>query len=153
MSHFAWDDRFLVGHATIDAEHREFALAVDRLLGATGAELGAALDAFASHAAAHFGAEERLMRDHAFPAHECHAAEHARVLASVHEVRQLVALGDTTIGRELALALIDWFPGHSDQMDSAVAIWVTKRITGGAPVVLRRLNLSSSAPSPLPRQV
>jgi len=153
MTHFAWDDRYLVGHVAIDAEHREFAQVMNRLLGAADDELGAALDAFAAHAEAHFLAEERLMNEHQFPASECHADEHARVMASVHEVRQLVAMGDTAVGRELAQALTDWFPAHSDQLDSAVAIWVTKRTTGGAPVVLRRLNLASSTPLPVPGQV
>ena len=53
----------------------------------------------------------------------------------MREVRALVADGDTETGRELTRALADWFPGHTDYMDSALATWVTKKVAGGAPVV------------------
>jgi hypothetical protein len=34
--------------------------------------------------------------------------------------------------------LFEWFPGHADYLDSALAAWMTKRRFGGKPVVLRR---------------
>ena len=51
----------------------------------------------------------------------------------------LVAAGDIAVGRGLALALADWFPGHSDYMDAALATWVMKKVANGAPVPLRRV--------------
>jgi hemerythrin len=144
---FAWDDRYLVGHGVIDREHREFAHRLDALLGASDEALPAALDAFAAHAAEHFAEEEALMERWAFPPRECHVTEHGKVLASVHEVQALLAAGDLEIARELALALADWFGGHTDYMDSAVATWVTKKTADGAPVVLRRMT---PAPSTAP---
>ena len=133
-----WDDSYLVGHAMMDDTHREFAELVNTMLVADDADFASALDAFAHHAEEHFGSEERLMDKYAFPPRECHADEHANVLASVREVQALVAAGDVDTGRGLAQALADWFPGHSAQMDSALAIWVMKKVAGGAPVVLRR---------------
>ena len=74
-----------------------------------------------------------------FPAAQCHADEHAAVLKSVHEVQELVRDGaNLPVVRQLAQALVDWFPGHADYLDSALSYWMSKRSHGGAPVVLRR---------------
>lgn len=136
---FEWDDRYLVGHNGMDETHREFAELLNSLLGASERDFAAALDAFAQHAEEHFASEEALMERYKFPPRECHAEEHERVLESVREVRWRVAGGDIATGRELAQALADWFPGHSDYMDCALAAWIVKRTTNGAPVVLRRV--------------
>lgn len=135
---FGWEDRYLLGHAAMDATHREFVELVDALLQAPGATLGQALAAFADHATAHFGEEDGWMKDSGFPAADCHIGEHAKVLESVREVQQALAGGNTEIVRELAHALMDWFPGHADYMDSALAAWMVKRSHGGSPLVFRR---------------
>lgn len=142
---FVWDDRYLVGHHGVDDAHREFAALVDAMIGADDASAAPALAAMARHVESHFALEERLMERYAFPARECHADEHARVRASVKEVEALVAQGRADLCRDLGEALADWFPGHSDYMDSALAIWVAKKTTNGAPVVLRRTR---QAPRP-----
>lgn len=149
---FEWDDRYLVGLRDIDTAHREFTVLVDALLSAADGSLVPALDAFARHAEEHFATEEQLMERYAFPPRECHAEEHAKVLASVHEVRALAAEGDLQTARELAQALADWFPGHTDYMDSALATWVVKKTAGGAPVVLRRTrSTAGTAAEPAPQ--
>lgn len=135
---FAWDDRYLLGHRGIDDTHREFVALVDAMLTAGDLAFPAALDAFARHAKSHFEEEDRLMDQHDFPARGCHKDEHDKVLASVREVQALVSVGEVEIGRELALALMDWFPGHADYMDSALATWLVMKATQGKPLVLRR---------------
>jgi hemerythrin len=143
---FEWDDRYLLGHRAIDDTHREFVELVDAMLTACDADFPAALDAFARHTESHFEDENRLMDQHDFPARGCHVDEHEKVLASVREVQALVAAGDIEIGRELGRALMDWFPGHADYMDSALATWLVKKATRGAPLVLRR-NMALTAPN------
>lgn len=135
---FAWDDRYLLGHAEIDNTHREFVELVNALQMADDANLGDALEAFAVHAEAHFAAENEAMLKNDFPPRDCHIDEHNKVLASVHEVRSLLAEGDIGIARELTVALIEWFPAHADYLDSALAIWLVKREHSGAPLVLKR---------------
>ena len=143
---FPWDDRYLLGHRAMDDTHREFVALVDALLAASDEDFPAALDDFAKHAESHFEEENRLMDQDDFPAGGCHKDEHDKVLASIHEVQGLVAAGDVEIGRELALALVDWFPGHADYMDSALATWLVKKATKGAPLVLRRKMALDSTP-------
>jgi hemerythrin len=139
---FAWNDRYLLGHPGIDDTHREFVACVDALLGASDAELPAALAAFARHAKEHFTQEREWMDSggpgQEFPARDCHVGEHEQVLASVREVQEQLAQGDCAIVRALAKALQAWFPGHADHMDSALAHWLVKRAHGGAPLVLKR---------------
>lgn len=135
---FDWTDRYLLGYTAMDDTHREFVTLVDTLLTAPDAGLAQALDAFAAHAVAHFEQEDGWMRGTDFPAADCHIDEHAKVLASVREVQQELAAGNVDLVRELAQALMDWFPGHADYMDSALAQWMVKRSHGGAPLVFRR---------------
>lgn len=136
---FQWSDQFLLGFPAMDATHREFVECVAALQRAEDAGLPAALDAFAVHARAHFAQEEQWMNGTGFPAAQCHADEHAAVLKSVHEVQELVRDGaNLPVVRQLAQALVDWFPGHADYLDSALSHWMSKRSHGGAPVVLRR---------------
>lgn len=128
----------LVGHPAIDQAHREFDVLLQSLLGAEDVGLAPVLHAVLSHTEAHFALEEELMVRYDFPARECHAAEHQRVLESIREVNAMLRGGDVSVARELAQALAEWFPGHADYMDASVANWVTRKTAGGAPIVLRR---------------
>jgi hemerythrin-like metal-binding protein len=133
-----WSDALLLGFPPMDLVHREFVETVQALLTAADADLPQCLDAFAVHAKSHFGDEDRWMTENEFPARECHIDEHAAVMRSVVQVRELLAQGDTLEPRRLARELMRWFPGHADYLDSALAAWMCKRQHGGQPVVLRR---------------
>lgn len=135
---FAWEDRFLLGHAAMDKTHREFVDLVDALLTVSDAELTPALAALAVHTEAHFAQEDAWMVAEDFPPRDCHIDEHAKVLASLREVAAELAAGDVAIVRELALALKDWFPAHADYMDSALSTWMIKRQHAGKPLIFRR---------------
>lgn len=136
---FHWDDQLLVGHPSMDDTHREFVDCLNALLQAPDEGLLPALDAFIVHARAHFGEEDESMRQTEFPPRDCHIEEHAKVLASVLEVRDILhQQGNVKLCRELAKALYDWFPGHVQQLDSALATWMVNRTHGGRPLVFRR---------------
>ena len=135
----AWSDAFVLGHAPIDATHREFVEIVGALQSAADERLSEGLAALEAHARRHFGDEDRWMLETGFPPRDCHVDEHAAVLRSIEQVRDHVAAtGDPTEIRRLADALADWFPGHADWLDSALAHWLCKRALGGKPVVVRR---------------
>ena len=138
QSGFVWEDRYLLGYEQMDDTHREFVELVDALLTVDDDGLPAALEAFAAHAGAHFAQENGWMEAEDFPARDCHIDEHAKVLASVNEVREMVAAGEREIVRELAVALKDWFPSHADYMDSALSTWMVKRAHAGKPLIFRR---------------
>lgn len=144
-SSFSWHDGMRLGFAPMDTVHEEFVACIDALLQAPGPAIPVALDALAAHAREHFDAEEAWMRETAFPAQACHAAEHDAVMSSVEGVRRRVAGGEPDAARRLARALADWFPGHADFMDAALAQWMCKQRLGGTPVVVRR-HMPASEP-------
>lgn len=140
---FHWDDRFVLGFGPMDAVHEEFVGCIAALLAADDAALAPRLEELAGHLQQHFGMEDQWMRETAFPPRDCHIDEHAAVLNSVQEVRALLAEPASrergcAAARGLAAALQDWFPGHADYLDSALAAWMCRRQLGGKPVVLRR---------------
>lgn len=138
---FLWSDARLLGYQPMDEVHKEFYEVTLRLLTCTDDEsASAALAAFEEHALSHFGQEDEWMRTTDFPPRECHTQEHAAVLNSVKEVGELLAqgVGGAEMVRDFGAHLFAWFPGHADYLDSALAAWMTKRATGGKPVVLRR---------------
>jgi len=134
----AWSDAFVLGHGPMDDTHREFVELVRAMQTAPDGRLAGLIAEFEAHARRHFEEEDRWMRETGFPPRDCHIDEHARVLQSVGEVKLLADRGEVAEVRRLAAALADWFPGHADWLDSALAHWLCKRALGGKPVVVRR---------------
>ncbi|EEA03692.1 hemerythrin-like metal-binding protein [Burkholderia sp. H160] len=135
-----WSSAMLLGHAPIDESHEEFVEVVMALRECTQHTALACLQAVETHLLSHFAVEHEWMKKTDFPATECHLDEHQKVLDAVQRVNALAAAGEVGLSnvKRLAQALIDWFPGHADYMDSALSAWINKKLHGGAPVVLRR---------------
>jgi hemerythrin len=134
----AWDDHFTLGYGPIDHIHREFVHILARLQISVDDDQAPLMDELLTHVRAHFDEENRWMRETVFPPRECHIDEHAAVLASIVEVRELVGQGRHDVCHSLVQALADWFPGHAAHLDSALAQWMFKRKFDGKPLVLHR---------------
>ncbi|MES2974808.1 MAG: hemerythrin domain-containing protein [Pseudomonadota bacterium] len=124
-----------VGFGAMDDVHAEFGPLLNRLLAAGDGELPAALRAVTDHCRMHFALEEEWMGTD-FPGRECHAQEHAAVLASLDGVMLRLQGGEAQPARTVARALQDWFPPHVQHLDSALAHWLCKQRWGAKPVVL-----------------
>jgi len=135
-----WSDARLLGYPPMDDVHREFYELALGLVTCSGETALDAIDAFEKHAVSHFELEDEWMRSTNFPPRDCHIEEHTAVLKSVSEVKALVGEGraGAELVQDLGMHLFAWFPGHADYLDSALAAWMTKRMMGGKPVVLRR---------------
>jgi hemerythrin-like metal-binding protein len=133
-----WNDSLVLGYAPMDHMHEEFVRIIGRMQTGPDAELSAWLAQFIVHAQAHFEEENAWMTDTEFPPRACHMEQHQAVLNSAHEVQQLLVQGDISTCRKFAQALADWFPNHTDHLDSALAHWMFKRHYGGKPVVFRQ---------------
>lgn len=133
-----WNDSLLLGDPEMDAVHEEFVACIAAVANAAEADVPAAFAELERQAKSHFDLEDNWMRDNDFPARECHINEHAAVMASIVGVRERIEAGETAQGYRIAQALADWFPGHADYLDSALAAWMCKRRWGGKPVVIRR---------------
>lgn len=134
----SWNDSLKLGHPKMDETHREFVECVQALATAPNSKLKCALGALKSHLVRHFEQEDSWMKSTSFPAKDCHIDEHAKVLKTVNDVELLLQRDNFQVCRQLALELAEWFPGHADYLDSALAIWMSKLEYGGAPVVIRR---------------
>jgi hemerythrin len=133
-----WVENHALGYPQMDTTHQEFIDCVAALDAAKDAQV---MDAFAqlkAHLIMHFDQEKTWMLETQFPASECHINEHNEVLKSVDQVEALLQSGDSLIHKRLAQELQNWFPGHADYLDSALAHWLCKRNFGGAPIVLRK---------------
>lgn len=133
-----WNDSFLLGYGPMDASHREFVEVVAALLNSTEEQLGASLELVERHLLEHFNSEDRWMIETDYPARECHVNEHAAVLRTLGQVKELLSEGNAPIVRRFGYELTQWFPGHADYLDSALSHWMSKVRMGGKPVVLRR---------------
>lgn len=145
-NHLTWTDAFALGYGPMDDTHREFVDIVHAMQTCQDDELLGHLKRFEQHAVAHFDQELEWMKSTDFPSTDCHDDEHKAVLASVHDVLTKLEAGDVALARSLVQALVDWFPGHADYLDSALALWMVKRRKGGAPVVIRRTIASANIP-------
>jgi hemerythrin-like metal-binding protein len=137
---FLWSDARLLGYRPMDETHEDFYRTAFQLLTCDAAGLEQALDAFEAHAVEHFEQEDEWMRTTAFPPRDCHIEEHEAVLGSLRDVRAAVKEGRAGVDlvHDFAMHLFQWFPGHADYLDSALAAWMSKQAYGGKPVVLRR---------------
>ncbi len=134
----AWSDALLLGYTPMDTVHEDFVRCARALTDAPDADLPEALRRMAAHLREHFAQEDAWMVETAFPPRQCHIDEHAAVLRSADEVLALAEQGQLEPARGFAAALVDWFPGHADYLDAALAHWMCKRQHGGKPVVVRR---------------
>lgn len=133
-----WSDLLLLGHGAMDETHREFVEVVSRLQSAADDELPECLPSVMAHLERHFCDEDQWMRETAYPAAECHIAEHAAVLASGRDVTAALARGNTALCRRFADELASWFPGHAGYLDAPLSQWLSRTRFGAAPVVLKR---------------
>lgn len=119
MTDFTLNAELELGHAEMDATHREFVAAVNALAVADDAGLPAALGALQQHCQAHFEQENAWAEALDMP--PCHRGEHDKVLDVLEAVRLELSRGDTELVRRLAAELPGWFQHHASTMDSVLA--------------------------------
>ncbi len=129
-----WSDRLVVGEARMDQVHHDFSRILDEALGADDGYLGEVLAKIQTHVQEHFAQEDAMMREGGYASAQCHLDEHQAVLDSILQVRDLVARGNTSVGRRLVRELVRWFPEHTIAMDKGLADWSEKRRLGGMKV-------------------
>jgi hemerythrin len=139
-----------LGDPTLDTEHRELEQLITRLAEAPAEQMLGCLEALTAHAENHFAAEDRDLREMKSGDVSCHLDEHAAVLKSLHEVREILEANPASersnnLVAGLSGELRRWLPEHVLAMDAGIANQRSKRRLGGLPVVIsRRLNLGDA---------
>lgn len=132
MAKFAWNERYEIGIASIDAQHRALAELICRMeeqlaSAAAKEELQATFDFLAAATARHFRYEEEQSAKTAFPRDEEHRREHGRLLLILTRYGQSLdaaVLSATT--NEHATFLSEWFVNHVMTEDRALGAHLLK---------------------------
>jgi len=134
----AWTEDLSVGVAEIDAQHRELFARVDMLLDACNQgkgkqEVGRLLGFLEDYVLTHFGVEERLMIDRAYPGFHEHKAEHDYFISQLNQLKLKFRSNGAAVNVVL-LAVnvsVSWLQNHIRKTDKAVAGFIG---TAGAEV-------------------
>lgn len=122
MNTLEWSDARSLDLPHMDDTHREF---VDRLAvvqAAPDVQLAGAWRALSERPEAHFGQEDRWMRDTRLASGNCHATQHLAVLKVMREGEEATQAGRLDVIRLMAHELAAWFPQHAQSMDAALAL-------------------------------
>ena len=126
-----WSERYEVGIAAIDGQHREMVDIANRLLAGLRAgrerdELVETLRELVRASEHNIATEERLMQEHGLaPAH--HAEEHQRLLEAIRHFDLRLDPGGLA---ESARFLHEWLLGHIDEDDRPFAELLRSRGVG-----------------------
>jgi hemerythrin-like metal-binding protein len=126
---FEWKPEYNVNVEGVDDEHqRLFALAAQLHLAMTQGKGKAAPDLalarLADYTRIHFGDEEQLMREHAYPDTEVHKALHEDLMARILDFQKRLAANQPCLTIELLTFLRNWFQYHISDEDQKYASYV-----------------------------
>jgi len=123
-----WSDDFLVGMDDLDQQHRALLSGMNQVMtalrGGNRSKTLQAISIVRSHAEVLFGAEEALMRHHAYPMQLEHQYEHQKFYEYLADFSTQVSdkQQDWTVLRFRAqLILLDWFASHTTKSDRHMA--------------------------------
>ncbi len=123
-----WDDGIATGVETIDAEHRlqvSLVGALEALVrrGDDAALADRTLGQLVDFTNVHFLSEELMMRLYAYPQHDAHKLEHARLVDEVEALRRQLAAGQHEPALATIARLRPWLTTHIRGMDQAFTRW------------------------------
>lgn len=130
-----WTPALAVGHAVIDGQHQELFRRLEALLAAMmkgeRPEIARLFDFLGAYVVEHFGAEERLMREHGYPDYAIHKAAHDRFVADYTALKQTLDAAGGAGGSALTIKVQnwcgDWLKAHIAGTDQALAAFLGQR--------------------------
>jgi len=117
MSLIEWDEKYSVGVAAVDHEHRELIGLVneahDRLMRPGGEEaVKDFLGEIFARISAHFALEEKIMRARNYDRYDAHKADHERLLDEIRDIMDDYEDGELFSEERFAQQLKTWFAEH-----------------------------------------
>jgi hemerythrin-like metal-binding protein len=124
-----WMPALAVGNEVIDAQHRKLFELINRLgdssrAGGARTEVAAVLDELGDYVRDHFGLEERLFAEKAYPAAKEHQAEHLAFVARVSAFRADFSSGKAKVDKEVLDFLKSWLTRHISMTDRKYRPWL-----------------------------
>jgi hemerythrin len=130
-----WTPSLAVGHTKIDEQHQELfrrlAALLEAMMKSDKSEVGRLFDFLASYVVEHFGTEEKLMQDHAFPGYQAHKAAHEKFVADYLALKKSLDATGGAGGAALTIKVqnwcADWLKQHIAGTDQALATFLASR--------------------------
>ncbi|MFE8033072.1 diguanylate cyclase [Thiohalocapsa marina] len=115
-----WKPTYACGEPRIDQEHRELFSLANALIAAAGNpdSLLPALEAFMTHAVAHFAHEEAILRERGYADLDAHAAAHRRLIEHAQGMRAQAEAGAIGVGELVEFLYRDLVARHLLQEDA-----------------------------------
>jgi len=117
MEERGWNPEMALGIPLFDEAHQALAEQIDSLMDATDEEFRAGLDLLIECLDDDFRHEEALMETIEYPGLRQHREQHARVLASLHQLDEQ----DIAAGKAAVRLVLPWFHAHLATADTALA--------------------------------
>jgi len=117
MSLIEWDEKFSIGVAAVDHEHRELIGLVneahERLMhSGTEGEVVDFLGEISARISAHFALEEKIMRARNYDHYDAHKADHERLLDEIRDIMDDYEDEAFFSEKQFAHQLRTWFTEH-----------------------------------------
>jgi len=116
MAFLSWHDRYSLGHAELDAQHRKLFEVVnhfdDVIEMDMPAELGRIVDDLIAGALEHFRFEEAVMEQIGFPDRSGHCRMHEELIGQLRQTRTKLKAGGHVSAKSVAMFLVDWLTYH-----------------------------------------
>lgn len=123
MGLIEWNDKFSVGVASVDHEHRELIELINGFQRKI--DQDAAIDAKLEYLgetlaviSAHFALEQKLMQDAGFDEYAAHKADHETLLDQLRDIMDAVEDDAEVDNDALGRALEQWFSRHFQTFDA-----------------------------------
>ncbi len=116
MSFLSWHDRYLIGHAEVDAQHRKLFELVNHFDDVVQMdmpdELGRILDDILICSSDHFRFEEALMEELRYPGLFEHRRQHQELVEQLQQMVVRMKAGGHLSTRSFIRFLVDWLANH-----------------------------------------
>lgn len=117
MAFINWSDNLSTGVTLFDNDHKKLVALANELhesitVGAQQTALEPILNELVKYTVFHFGHEEGMMIQYAYPAYAKHKKEHDALVEKVQDYYNQVREGKTTISLSLIGFLKDWLVNH-----------------------------------------
>ncbi len=120
-----WHESYSVDIQAFDDQHKKlfevinvvFAAVTSRKNPASRALLDVALSEMVEYMKLHFEAEERVMREHAFPEYDAHKKEHDDFARMVTDIKRRHDQESEAVTVELLKSLVTWLDTHLNGTD------------------------------------
>lgn len=122
IQYLKWDEKYAVGIAEFDEQHKKIMEMLNQLLDAVKHEgtiekSGDIVNKLIAYASEHFGTEEAAMKEHDYPYLKKHHDEHNVIKSKLSDLHKKCVEGDTLHTMEILKFITHWMDNHLKDVD------------------------------------